>query len=578
MVACSTTSRKRESKRERIELMGRATWVWVVVSVGSILTTGSAWGQAPQEGTQRIEWRRDAPLVIRAVEEWETIPMEQAHLPQADANEVIGGVRSWLKSFEGLTCWEARYATTFIQSSPQFREETGFHTISDGRKWYSRQQSQSSGGEPSQPWEAACDGSTIRVVWPDRKNARIDGAGNNIGWGSAPTLPAFLPQIPGDSALRGRGDLPRTFDCLNDSGMRLLPVCTRVNERICYILERTTKEEYPIFRTQQEADQWDEEHEAELASRDKSMPRSVVIDPMAGGEDKVSHRITTRLAVDPKLGFAVVRWTQGIEMHQPYHDIAISPYREFTYQDFRKVGEDIQMPFQTEFTAYGADPKGKREVSRRSRLVLESFVAHPQCEASVFAPVLPQGYGVADTVLGIFYTVDDPQSKIDRLLAGAQARDAFYAHLRGGPAPGLQGSAWINSDPIDLGGYKGRPIILHFWSITCGPCMSELPRLQAQYGDALKFTDGPLFVSIHDHAEGADLAKVREIIKNKGITFPVMVDGPAANRMYWGDTFYRYRVFAVPSEIHIDSDGRVGEVGKELISESDWWVRQGRDK
>ncbi|MDY0354445.1 MAG: TlpA disulfide reductase family protein [Sedimentisphaerales bacterium] len=560
--------------------MGRAIGFRAVLVTASILATGSAWGQAPQQRTQRLEWRRDAPLVIKAVEEWKTIPREQADLPHVEVSEVIAGVRSWLKSFEGLTSWEARYATTFIQSSPShFRAETRFRTISDGPKWYSWQQSISSGGEKAQPWEAACDGNTVHIVWPDEKCAQIDSVGNNIGWGSAPTLRAFLPQIPGDSALRGRGDLPRhPFDYLDGPEIRLLPVCTRVNERACYILERTRKEEYPIFRTQQEADQWDEEHEAELASRDRSMPRTVVIDPTAKAEDKISHAITTRLAVDPKLGFAVVRWAFGTEGHRPGLEMAIFPSQEITYQDFHKVDEGVQMPFQVEFTVYRTNSDQRREVSQRSRLVLESFVSHPECEASAFAPVLPQGYAVADTVRGIAYTVGDPQSKIDRLLAGAQARDAFYAHLRGGPAPALRGSAWINSDPIDLAGYEGRPIILHFWSIACGPCMSALPRLQAQYGDTLRSTDRPLFVSVHPHAEGADLENVRQIVKNKGVTFPVMVDAPAGNRMFGGDTFYRYRIFAVPSEIHIDSDGRVGEVGKELISESDWWVRPKQDR
>jgi thiol-disulfide isomerase/thioredoxin len=558
--------------------MGRAIPIHVVVAIGSILAMGSAWGQAPQSAPQSV-MRSDVPAVIRAVEEWQTIPLEQAGLPQADVNEVLARTRTWLKSFEKLTSWEARYQTTFIQASPSpFRAETSFQMICDGRKWYSRQQSKSSNAGQSQPWEAACDGNTVRILWPDRKEAQVRKTGEPVGFGSAPTLPALFPQMPADPALRWGEGLPNLLDSLKGSRIRLLPVCIRVNDRPCYILERTVKEEYPVFRNRQEADQWDKEHEIQLASRDRSIPRSIVINPAAKPEDRTSSTITTLLAVDPKLGFAVVRWALRSEGRRPGLEMTVFPAQELIYQDFRRVDEGIQIPFQVEFTAYRANDEGRREVSQQSGLVLESFTAHPQYEPALFAPALATGHSVMDTVRGIVYTVGDPQSKIDRLLAGAQARDAFYTHLREGPAPALQASTWINSDPIDLAKYKGRPIILHFWSITCGPCMYEMPRVQAQYGNTLKSTDGPLFISIHEYAEGEDLEKVRQVVKDKGITFPVMVDAPDANRKYWGDTFYRYRIFSEPSEIHIDPDGRVGTVERELMSETNWWVRKVQDR
>jgi hypothetical protein len=66
-------------------------------------------------------------------------------------------------------------------------------------------------------------------------------------------------------------------------------------------------------------------------------------------------------------------------------------------------------------------------------------------------------------------------------------------------------------------------------------------------------------------------------VKDKGITFPVMVDAPHANHM-WGDTFYRYRIFSEPSEIRIDEGGRVMEDEREFVSESSWWVSQSQNQ
>jgi thiol-disulfide isomerase/thioredoxin len=560
--------------------MGRATWIHLVVAIGLVLAIGNASGQAPPQSESRTSIRRaDVPLVIKAVEEWETIPIEQAGLPQVDANEVIAGAQDWLKGFEKLTSWEARYETTYTQGSPSpFREGMRFQMISDGRRWYSRQQTKSPDSQPSQAWEAACDGNTVRMLWPDKKEAQVQKADENVGWGSAPTLPAFFPQIPADRALRQGEGLPNLLDSLKGSGIRLLPVCARVNERPCYVLERTVRQERPVFRSQQEADQWDKEHEDEQVSSDGSIPRSIVIDPAAKPEDKTSSTVTTRLAVDPKLGFAVVRWALGYEGHRPGLDMTIFPDRELIYQDFRKTDAGVQMPFQVEFTRYRTTYEGKREVSQQYRLGVESFVVRSEWEPALFSTALLEGYNVVDTIRGIVYTTDFSQERIDRLLAAAKARDAFYRRLREGPAPALQASTWIGSDPINLAGHKGRPIILHFWAITCGPCIYELPRLQAQYGDTLKSTNGPLFISIHSHAQGRDLDKVRQIAKSQGITFPVMIDSPHANWKYWGDTSYRYRVFSMPSEIRIDENGRVAEVEKTLISESSWWMNTGQDK
>ena len=560
--------------------MGRATWIRLVVAIGSVVGIGSVSGQTPAQSEPRTSMRRsDVPLVIKAVEEWETIPTKQAGLPQVDANEVLAKVRGWAEAFEKLTSWEARYETTYTQGSPSpLRRGTRFQMISNGRRWYSRQQDTSPDPQQSQPWEATCDGDTVRMVWPDKKEVLIQKAGETIGWGSAPTLPAFFPQIPADPALRYGHDLPNLLDSLNDSRIRLLPVCTRVNDRPCYVLERIVREERPVFKSQQEADQWDKEHKDEQASSDGSIPTIRMISPTAKPGDKTSRAITTWLAVDPKLGFAVVRWALGTEGHHPGLDMTVFPDRELICQDFHKVDEGVQMPFRVEFTRYRATEDSRREVSQQFRLVVGSFVVRSEWEPALFTAALLDGYNVVDTIRGIVYTVGDSQDKIDRLSAAAQARNAFYRRLREGPVPALRASTWIGGDPIDPATCKGRSIILHFWSITCGPCLYELPRLQAQYGNTLKFTEEPLFISIHSHTEGRDLEKVRQILKSQGITFPVMIDSPCADPKYWGDTFYRYRIFSMPHEIRIDENGRVAKIEEELISESSWWVNKGQDK
>jgi thiol-disulfide isomerase/thioredoxin len=51
--------------------------------------------------------------------------------------------------------------------------------------------------------------------------------------------------------------------------------------------------------------------------------------------------------------------------------------------------------------------------------------------------------------------------------------------LHGKPAPGLEGDAWVNSEPLTLAGLKGKVIVLDFWMTWCGPCRASFPRMEA---------------------------------------------------------------------------------------------------
>jgi len=262
----------------------------------------------------------------------------------------------------------------------------------------------------------------------------------------------------------------------------------------------------------------------------------------------------------------------------PGRPMSLSPDREVVYRDFRKVGEALYLPSRMEFTIYHATVLGRPEVFQRFTLGVEDIIVPPDYEAGLFEPAIPEGYAVADVPRGITYTAGEAQEKLDVLIAAAKARDEFYRRLQEGPAPSLEASTWVVGDAIDLNKHKGRPIILHFWGIDCAPCMHELPRLQDQYGNTIHNTREPLFVSIHPYVEGAELKRVQQLVKRQGITFPVMIDSPHTGELSWGRTFQKYRIFGIPGEVRIDESGRVGEIARELVSESSWWVDKGQDK
>ncbi len=80
----------------------------------------------------------------------------------------------------------------------------------------------------------------------------------------------------------------------------------------------------------------------------------------------------------------------------------------------------------------------------------------------------------------------------------------------------------LDGDTISLSDYEGdKVVLLDFWSTTCDPCLAEMPELvrvykekKAQGFEVLAITiDGP-----------NTLPQVSQVVKNKGMIFPVLLD------------------------------------------------------
>lgn len=154
--------------------------------------------------------------------------------------------------------------------------------------------------------------------------------------------------------------------------------------------------------------------------------------------------------------------------------------------------------------------------------------------------------------------------------------------LHGQPAPGLEGDAWVNSEPLTLAGLRGKVIVLDFWMTWCGPCRASFPRMEAF---AKKHADkGVVLIDVTENQgyvlnkEGKQLrgekdAKltwdeeiplIRQFVKDFGITVPVSIGRvptdtkekyPSARMLHdYGVPFY-------PSVAVIDRKGTVRYIG-----------------
>jgi peroxiredoxin len=101
----------------------------------------------------------------------------------------------------------------------------------------------------------------------------------------------------------------------------------------------------------------------------------------------------------------------------------------------------------------------------------------------------------------------------------------------------------LDGELVTLSGLRGRPVILNFWATRCGPCIAEMPVLQAAFNE--KAAEG-LFMLAVDIGENEPI--VRKFVEVKELTFNVGLDSSGA-------VSERYQIQYIPSTFFIDAEG-----------------------
>jgi len=96
----------------------------------------------------------------------------------------------------------------------------------------------------------------------------------------------------------------------------------------------------------------------------------------------------------------------------------------------------------------------------------------------------------------------------------------------GTPLPSLEGATeWLSSSAEEaLQDAEGRPLLIHFWSVSCGMCKDNLPRVaewREKYGPA-----GLRVIAIHmpRYPEDTNVETVRETAGKYQISEPRAID------------------------------------------------------
>ncbi len=109
---------------------------------------------------------------------------------------------------------------------------------------------------------------------------------------------------------------------------------------------------------------------------------------------------------------------------------------------------------------------------------------------------------------------------------------------------------------ISLANFKGKPLVLNFWSSTCQPCKDEIPLLETQW--QRNKAQGVVFLGIDIEDTTSD---GQQFLHQYGMTYPSVIDSN-------GLTLVSYSVTYTPETIFVDRNGKVvGAVRMEITSQ-----------
>ena len=140
------------------------------------------------------------------------------------------------------------------------------------------------------------------------------------------------------------------------------------------------------------------------------------------------------------------------------------------------------------------------------------------------------------------------QATVKQVVIGAEAPDFTLQSMDG--------------KEVKLSDYKGKKVYLKFWASWCGPCRKSMPELMELAAKTDR--DFEILSIIAPGLQGEkSVDQFPKWYQEQGYKdIPVLYDSEGA-------TFQAYQIRSIPTEILIDSQGKIGKIQLGAISNAD---------
>jgi thiol-disulfide isomerase/thioredoxin len=149
---------------------------------------------------------------------------------------------------------------------------------------------------------------------------------------------------------------------------------------------------------------------------------------------------------------------------------------------------------------------------------------------------------------------------------GRDTSDVFV----GVQAPGFSGGGkWLNSEPLEIGGLRGKVVLVDFWTYSCINCQRTLPYLREWWD---KYEDqGLVIVGVHspEFEFEKETDNVREAMGKYEVAWPVVQDNDFAIWRAYKNHFW-------PHKYLVDKGGKIvyDHVGEGAYEETERKIQE----
>ena len=130
-----------------------------------------------------------------------------------------------------------------------------------------------------------------------------------------------------------------------------------------------------------------------------------------------------------------------------------------------------------------------------------------------------------------------------------------------GAAPGISEGKWINSEPLNISGLRGKVVLVDFWTYSCINCVRTFPYLRSWHE---KYSaNGLVIIGVHtpEFEFEKDYNNVKAAVDRFGLKYPVVQDNNYETWKAYGNRYWP-RKYLIDEEGNIRYD-HIGEGGYE---------------